>query len=127
MSDSDVGSSTEQIMDESDYFIRDPSGFASNMLDNLPLPSHLVLFDAQEVQLRDILALHGYTKVVYKMPLFDFTILICFYRHCLQVELDSELTRAIVHLQAQKYFHSHFRVDRELQGYVVVYVQHQTV
>ncbi|XP_057833988.2 mannosyltransferase APTG1 isoform X1 [Cryptomeria japonica] len=87
---SDVGSSTEQIMDESDCFIRDPLGFASNMLDSLPLPSHLVLFDAQEVQLRDILALHGYIK-------------------------------------AQKYFHSHFRVDRELQGYVVVYIQHQTV
>ena len=78
MSDSDVGRSTEQIMDESDRFIRDPSGFVSNMLENLPLPSHLVLFDSQELRLRDILALHGYTKVVYKMPLSDFMILICF-------------------------------------------------
>ena len=78
MSGCNVGNSIELIMDEFDHFIRDSLVFTSNMLDTFPLPSHLIIFDSLEVQLRYILALHGYKKVVYKMSLSDFMILICF-------------------------------------------------
>ena len=78
MNGCNVGNSTKLIMDESNHFIRDCLGFVSAILDTLPLPSHLMLFDSLEVQLRYILALHGYKKVVYKMSLSDFIILIFF-------------------------------------------------
>lgn len=83
-SDSDTDNNAEELIDESDRFMRDPVGFVLNMFSSLPLPSHIVLFDSQAVQLREILALHGYVQV-------------------------------------QRFFHAHFPVDRELQGYVVVY------
>lgn len=85
-SDSDTDISVEELIDESDCFMRDPVGFVLDMFSRLPLPSHIVLFDSQAVQLREVLALHGYVQV-------------------------------------QKFFHAHFPVDRELQGYVVVYQQ----
>lgn len=85
-SDSDTDNNAEELIDESDRFMRDPVGFVLNMFSSLPLPSHIVLFDSQAVQLREILALHGYVQV-------------------------------------QRFFHAHFPVDRELQGYVVVYQQ----
>lgn len=83
-SDSDTDNNAEELIDESDRFMRDPVGFVLNMFSSLPLPSHIVLFDSQAVQLREVLALHGYVQV-------------------------------------QRFFHAHFPVDRELQGYVVVY------
>lgn len=83
-SDSDNDNSVEELIDESDRFMRDPVGFVLDMFSSLLLPSHIVLFDSQAVQLREVLALHGYVQV-------------------------------------QRFFHAHFPVDRELQGYVVVY------
>ncbi|CAK9140301.1 unnamed protein product [Ilex paraguariensis] len=72
------------IPDESDLFMMDPVGFASELSKNWSLPSHIVLFDSQEKILMDFLASHSF-------------------------------------LEIRRFFHAHFKVDRDLQASVVVY------
>lgn len=72
------------VLDESDRFMMDPVGFASEFAKNWSLPSHIVLFDSQEKLLRDFLTSHSFQE-------------------------------------KRRFFHAHFKVDRDLQASVVVY------
>ncbi|XP_052180481.1 mannosyltransferase APTG1 isoform X2 [Diospyros lotus] len=72
------------VLDESDRFMMDPVGFASEFAKNWSLPSHIVLFDSQEKLLEDFLASHSFQE-------------------------------------ERRFFHAHFKVDRDLQASVVVY------
>ncbi|GAB4845153.1 Mannosyltransferase aptg1 [Ancistrocladus abbreviatus] len=72
------------IPDESDRFMMDPLGFASEFAKNWSLPSHIVLFDSEERLLKDFLISHSFGEV-------------------------------------KRFFHAHFKVDRELQASVVLY------
>ncbi|XP_049359842.1 mannosyltransferase APTG1 isoform X2 [Solanum verrucosum] len=71
-------------LDESDQFLVDPAGFATEFAKNWSIPSHIVLFDFQEKLLKDFLALHNFEEI-------------------------------------KRFFHAHFKVDRELQASVAVY------
>ncbi|KAM5554037.1 mannosyltransferase APTG1-like [Rosa sericea] len=72
------------IPDESDQFMMDPVGFASEFAKNWSLPSHIVLFDSEEMKLRDFLVSHSFKEI-------------------------------------KRFFHAHFKVDRDHQASVVVY------
>lgn len=72
------------VLDESDRFMMDPVGFASEFAKNWSLPSHIVLFDSQEKLLKDFLTSHSFQE-------------------------------------KRRFFHAHFKVDRDLQASVVVY------
>ncbi|KAA8522802.1 hypothetical protein F0562_009225 [Nyssa sinensis] len=81
----DCSPSEEKGMpDESDRFMMDPAGFASEFAKNWTLPSHIVLFDSEEKLLKDFLGLHSFQEI-------------------------------------RRFFHAHFKVDRDLQASVVVY------
>ncbi|CAA6670496.1 unnamed protein product [Spirodela intermedia] len=71
-------------LDESDQFMRNPTAFMSDMVGNWSLPSHIVLFDSEESQLRDFLFSHSFSEV-------------------------------------KRFFHAHFKVDRDLQASIAVY------
>lgn len=77
-------SDVKGIPDESDRFLMDPVGFASQLAKNWSQPSHLILFDSEEKQLMDFLILHSFQEI-------------------------------------KRFFHAHFKVDRDLQASVVVY------
>ncbi|XP_010935902.1 mannosyltransferase APTG1 isoform X2 [Elaeis guineensis] len=77
-------SDSKEIPDESDRFLMDPAGFATNMFRNSSSPSHVVLFSSEEGSLREFLISH-------------------FFR------------------QVRRFFHAHFKVDRDLQASVIVY------
>ncbi|CAL5375059.1 unnamed protein product [Camellia sinensis] len=51
------------VLDESDRFMMDPVGFASEFAKNWSLPSHIVLFDSQEKLLKDFLTSHSFQEV----------------------------------------------------------------
>lgn len=51
------------ILDESDQFLMDPVGFATEYAKNWSLPSHIVLFDSQEKQLKEFLVSHNFHEV----------------------------------------------------------------
>ncbi|CAN6725330.1 unnamed protein product [Malus baccata var. baccata] len=70
--------------DESDQFMMDPVGFTSELAKNWSFPSHIVLFDSEERQLRDFLISHSFREI-------------------------------------NRFFHAHFKVDRDLQASVIVY------
>ncbi|XVF34305.1 hypothetical protein REPUB_Repub18cG0048100 [Reevesia pubescens] len=72
------------IRDESDRFMMDPVGFGVDFAKNWSHPSHIVLFDSEEKQLRKFLVLHSFKEV-------------------------------------RRFFHAHFKVDRDLQASVVLY------
>ncbi|KAK4479430.1 hypothetical protein RD792_014944 [Penstemon davidsonii] len=72
------------IMDESDQFLMNPVGFATEFARNWSFPSHIVLFDSQENILKEFLVLQHFHEI-------------------------------------RRFFHAHFKVDRELQASVVVY------
>ncbi|XP_038718835.1 GPI mannosyltransferase 3 isoform X2 [Tripterygium wilfordii] len=72
------------IQDESDQFMNNPIGFASEYARNWSLPSHVVLFDSEERLLRGFLTSHSFKEI-------------------------------------RRFFHAHIKVDRDLQGSVVVY------
>uniref|UniRef100_A0A2P2JLG8 Mannosyltransferase n=1 Tax=Rhizophora mucronata TaxID=61149 RepID=A0A2P2JLG8_RHIMU len=72
------------IPDESDRFMMDPNGFASELAKNWSAPSHIVLFDSEEKLLRNFLTSHSFREM-------------------------------------RRFFHAHFKVDRELQSSVVIY------
>ncbi|KZV18039.1 GPI mannosyltransferase 3-like [Dorcoceras hygrometricum] len=72
------------MLDESDQFLLNPLGFAINMVKNWSLPSHVVMFDAQEKLLKEFLLSSGFHEI-------------------------------------RRFFHAHFKVDRDLQSSVVVY------
>ncbi|XP_073018353.1 LOW QUALITY PROTEIN: mannosyltransferase APTG1-like [Primulina eburnea] len=72
------------ILDESDQFLLHPLGFATELVRNWSLPSHIVVFDAQEKLLKEFFLARGFREV-------------------------------------RRFFHAHFKVDRELQSSVVVY------
>ncbi|KAJ3685820.1 hypothetical protein LUZ61_014984 [Rhynchospora tenuis] len=80
-------SEKRDVVDESDQFMLNPSDFVkSKFSDSLLLNfSHLVLFDVEERQLRDLLSSHF--------------------------------------VEVKRFFHSHFKVDRDLQSSVVVYIK----
>ncbi|XP_059637560.1 mannosyltransferase APTG1 isoform X2 [Cornus florida] len=71
-------------LDESDRFMMDPVGFASEFAINWSLPSHIVLFDSQEKLLKNFLFSHSFEEI-------------------------------------RRFFHAHFKVDRDLQASIVVY------
>lgn len=54
------------VLDESDRFMMSPVDFAYNMATNWSLPSHIVLFDSQEKQLREFLTSHLFKEVSFK-------------------------------------------------------------
>nr|GMC84286.1 GPI mannosyltransferase 3 [Ipomoea batatas] len=72
------------MLDESDRFMLDPVGFATEFAKNWSLPSHIVVFDAQEKLLKDFMVSHNFVEV-------------------------------------KRFFHAHFKVDRELQSSIAVY------
>ncbi|XP_050373229.1 mannosyltransferase APTG1 isoform X2 [Argentina anserina] len=72
------------IPDESDQFLMDPVGFASEFSKKWSLPSHIVLFDSEEKKLQDFLVSNSFKEI-------------------------------------KRFFHAHFKVDRDLQASVVVY------
>ncbi|XP_010453614.1 PREDICTED: GPI mannosyltransferase 3 isoform X1 [Camelina sativa] len=77
-------------LDESDRFLVNPLGFASELARNWSEPpSHIVLFASEETKLRDFMIQHSYEEV-------------------------------------KRFFHAHFKVDRDLQSSVVVYVVNYT-
>ncbi|KFK25717.1 hypothetical protein AALP_AA8G150500 [Arabis alpina] len=72
-------------LDESDRFLVDPLGFATELARNWSKPpSHIVLFASEETKLGDFMIQHSFKKV-------------------------------------KRFFHAHFKVDRDLQSSVVVY------
>lgn len=75
---------SRETHDESDRFMIDPVGFLSDMVKGWAVPSHIVLFDSQEKQLKGFLISHSFIEI-------------------------------------KRFFHAHFKVDRELQGSIVVY------
>ncbi|KAJ4788433.1 Mannosyltransferase [Rhynchospora pubera] len=78
-------SERRDVVDESDQFMLNPSDFVKSSDSLLLNFSHLVLFDAEERQLRDLLSSHF--------------------------------------VEVKRFFHSHFKVDRDLQSSVVVYIK----
>ncbi|GAV56763.1 Glyco_transf_22 domain-containing protein [Cephalotus follicularis] len=72
------------ILDESDRFMMDPVGFATEFASSWSVPSHIVLFESEEILLRDFLSSHSFREI-------------------------------------RRFFHAHFKVDRNLQASVVVY------
>ena len=58
-----VNSEEKGIPDESDQFMMDPVGFASEFAKNWSLPSHIVLFDSEAKKLHDFLVSHSFTEV----------------------------------------------------------------
>ncbi|XP_038970951.1 GPI mannosyltransferase 3 isoform X2 [Phoenix dactylifera] len=74
----------KEIPDESDRFLMDPAGFATDMFGNSSSPSHIVLFSSEEGSLREFLISHSFREV-------------------------------------RRFFHAHFKVDRDLQASVTVY------
>ncbi|KAM7472857.1 hypothetical protein LguiA_011040 [Lonicera macranthoides] len=77
-------SEVKGVPDESDRFLMDPVGFASEFEKNWSQPTHIVLFDSEEKLLKDFLLLHSFQE-------------------------------------RRRFFHAHFKVDRDLQASVVVY------
>ncbi|XP_026405956.1 GPI mannosyltransferase 3-like isoform X1 [Papaver somniferum] len=77
-------SESRETLDESDRFMIDPVGFLSDMVKGWAVPSHIVLFDSQEKQLKEFLISHSFIEI-------------------------------------KRFFHAHFKVDRELQGSIVAY------
>ncbi|KAJ9153496.1 hypothetical protein P3X46_026926 [Hevea brasiliensis] len=77
-------SEEKEIPDESDRFMFDPVGFASELAKNWSLPSHIVLFESEERLLKDFLIAHSFREI-------------------------------------RRFFHAHFKVDRDLQASVVIY------
>lgn len=73
------------VMDESDRFMMNPVAFTKDFVKNWSMPSHIVLFDAQEKLLKDLL---------------------------ISLSFHEE----------RRFFHAHFKVDRDLQAEVVLYV-----
>ncbi|KAK9757379.1 hypothetical protein RND81_01G158400 [Saponaria officinalis] len=72
------------VPDESDRFMLNPLEFVSDFSRNWSLPSHIVMFDSEEIKLRSFLMSNSFREV-------------------------------------KRFFHAHFKVDRDLQGAVVVY------
>uniref|UniRef100_A0A1J3EZU7 Mannosyltransferase n=2 Tax=Noccaea caerulescens TaxID=107243 RepID=A0A1J3EZU7_NOCCA len=72
-------------LDESDQFLMDPLGFASELARKWSEPpSHIVLFSSEETKLEDFMIQHSFKEV-------------------------------------KRFFHAHFKVDRDLQSSVAVY------
>ncbi|KAL2502384.1 Alg9-like mannosyltransferase family [Forsythia ovata] len=59
------------ILDESDQFLMDPVGFATEYAKNWSLPSHIVLFDSQEKPLKEILVSHNFHDVNFEFFSFN--------------------------------------------------------
>ncbi|GJT64865.1 GPI mannosyltransferase 3 [Tanacetum coccineum] len=77
-------SEVKGIPDESDRFMMDPIGFASEFAKNWSKPSHIILFESEEKHLKDFLLSQSFEE-------------------------------------RKRFFHAHFKVDRDLQASVVVY------
>lgn len=75
---SDISSDSEEkgIPDESDRFMMDPIGFATEFAKNWSLPSHIVLFYSEERLLRDFLVSHSFKEVCAKLRFISFAYII---------------------------------------------------
>ncbi|GFP85497.1 GPI mannosyltransferase 3 [Phtheirospermum japonicum] len=102
-------SNEKGILDESDRFLKDPFGFVTTLARNWTLPSHIVIFDSQEKLLKEFLVSHNFFEVEYFIFIY----------HSLVIDLDDEVN--LYNLQIKRFFHAHFKVDRELQASIVVY------
>ncbi|CAG7891656.1 unnamed protein product [Brassica rapa] len=81
-------------LDESDRFMMDPLGFVTELAGNWSEPpSHIVMFASEERKLRDFIIQHSFREA----RTFDFN------------------------SNVKRFFHAHFKVDRDLQSSVVVY------
>ncbi|KAH0936918.1 hypothetical protein HID58_004379 [Brassica napus] len=81
-------------LDESDRFMMDPLGIVSELAGNWSEPpSHIVMFASEERKLRDFIIQHSFREA----RTFDFN------------------------SNVKRFFHAHFKVDRDLQSSVVVY------
>lgn len=100
------------VLDESDRFMMDPVGFAAEFAKNWSLPSHIVLFDSQEKLLKDFLTSHSFQEV--KFSFFALCVRILAFSVVFQLNLDCDW-------QERRFFHAHFKVDRDLQASVVIY------
>lgn len=55
-------------LDESDRFLMDPSGFASELARNWPEPpSHIVMFASEETKLGDFMIQHSFKEASFKL------------------------------------------------------------
>lgn len=76
-----LNSEDRGIPDESDRFMMDPFGFASDYAKNWSVPSHIVLFDSEEKLLREFLISHSFKQVHLIFPFFFFPSLFPFPCH----------------------------------------------
>lgn len=67
-----LSSEDRSMPDESDRFMMDPSGFASDLAKNWSKPSHIVLFDSEERQLKEFLSSHSFKEVTSPWHWFEF-------------------------------------------------------
>lgn len=102
-------------LDESDQFLQDPFNFATNFAKKWNRPSHIVVFDSQEKLLKEFLASQHFKEVWHFYKFYY----LCLFR-CSKT-LGVWQTNWIHDLQIRRFFHSHFKVDRELQASVAVY------
>ncbi|KAG1361552.1 GPI mannosyltransferase 3 [Cocos nucifera] len=117
-------SETKDIPDESDRFLMDPAGFATDMFRNSSSPSHVVLFSSEEGSLREFLISHSFSESGSTMmgsqlgiPIFKHIFLVLLIVVPITVGgFDNLIAWAV-----RRFFHAHFKVDRDLQASVVVY------
>lgn len=109
-----LNSEDRGIPDESDRFMMDPFGFASDYAKNWSVPSHIVLFDSEEKLLIEFLISHSFKQVHLIFPFFFF---------CLLFSHSPAIYACLDELwwQVKSFFHTHFKVDRDHQASVVVY------
>lgn len=102
-------------VDESDRFMMDPLGLVSELAGNWSeRPSHIVMFASEERKLRDFIIQHSFREA----RTFDFPTLTSF---AFLFYLIDICFLWLTMKQVKRFFHAHFKVDRDLQSSVVVY------
>ncbi|KAJ9540669.1 hypothetical protein OSB04_027175 [Centaurea solstitialis] len=115
-------SEVKGIPDESDRFMMDPFGFISEFEKNWSQPTHIVLFDNEEKQLKDFLLSHSFEVVQFFFLNFMTCITTSYVCMCVCVYGYFSKSNLGHDCQRKRFFHAHFKVDRDLQASVVVYV-----
>lgn len=96
----------------------DPVGFTSEYAKNWSLPSHIVLYEPEEKLLREFLVSHSFRQVNSgTLPGVNSVHISTTRSFCL---CSWVLTSYIY--RKKRFFHAHFKVDRDLQALVSVYV-----
>jgi phosphatidylinositol glycan class B len=104
------------VLDESDRFMMDPVSFMSKYAKDSSHHSHIVLFDSEEKKLRSFLISFDYREVICKTcPKLIFALNTC--------NLYTFFSNLKFQLQEKRFFNAHFKVDRDLQASIVVYVR----